>query len=425
MRRKATPALDRVREEQSAVSAQFLIGPRADIVIPGPANANPPINGSPNDDNIFGTEDDDIINGLGGNDRIRALGGNDTLDGGIGADELVGGAGNDLYIVEGGDTVVELASEGTDTIQTAASVYQLVEANVENLTYTGGGSFSGVGNALNNRITGGPGNDELAGGNGDDTYVVTVGDTIVEALTGGSDLVLTNAPVYVMRAPNIEYLSYTGGGNFVGVGNSQANIITGGPGNDELAGGNGNDIYNLTTAGDTIFETASGGLDRLLTALPYYHLTAPNVEILGYEGTGDFFGVGSDQGDIIFGGAGNDILNGGLGSDTLVGEGGASDRFLFDSALGPTNIDTIADFLSGSDYFLLENSIFTALGTGVLPPGAFVNGTVAGDADDRILYDQATGKVFYDADGNGAGAAVQFAAIMGNPAIAASDFVVI
>ena len=73
---------------------------------------------------------------------------------------------------------------------------------------------------------------------------------------------------------------------------------------------------------------------------------------------------------------------------------------------------------------MLDDAIFTGLALGALPAGAFRTGTSAQDADDRIIYDPATGNLFFDADGNGGGAAMQFATLQGAPALAASDFIV-
>jgi serralysin len=61
----------------------------------------------------------------------------------------------------------------------------------------------------------------------------------------------------------------------------------------------------------------------------------------------------------------------------------------------------------------------------VLANSAFVIGTAAQDADDRFIYDSATGNLYYDADGNGAGAAMLFATLSNHPTLAASDIVVI
>ena len=48
-------------------------------------------------------------------------------------------------------------------------------------------------------------------------------------------------------------------------------------------------------------------------------------------------------------------------------------------------------------------------------------GAQAQDADDNILYNTATGQLSYDADGNGAGLAVAFATLFGQPTLSASD----
>jgi Ca2+-binding RTX toxin-like protein len=54
------------------------------------------------------------------------------------------------------------------------------------------------------------------------------------------------------------------------------------------------------------------------------------------------------------------------------------------------------------------------------------NAGTAHDADDRIIYNTSTGRLFYDSDGNGAGAAVQIAIIGNRPSnIASNDFVIV
>jgi serralysin len=127
----------------------------------------------------------------------------------------------------------------------------------------------------------------------------------------------------------------------------------------------------------------------------------------------------------MWGNDGVNVLDGRLGADILHGNGGA-DAFAFTTALGGGNVDTITDFTSGTDRIALDDAVFTAIGgLGGLNANAFFAGTAAHDADDRIIYDSATGNLFYDADGNGAGAAVLFANLQTHPVIAASDFQVI
>ena len=100
------------------------------------------------------TTANDDLNGGAGDDLLVGGGGNDTLDGGLGADVMVGGVGNDTYVVDdAGDVVVEALSGGIDTVQTTLAAYTLT-ANVENLAYTGAGTFAGTGNELDNRLDG-------------------------------------------------------------------------------------------------------------------------------------------------------------------------------------------------------------------------------------------------------------------------------
>jgi Ca2+-binding RTX toxin-like protein len=125
----------------------------------------------------------------------------------------------------------------------------------------------------------------------------------------------------------------------------------------------------------------------------------------------------------VIGNAGNNTIDGGSGTDYLQGLGG-NDTFAFTTTLGGTNVDTILDF--SADKFALDDAVFTGIGApGALNANAFFAGSAAHDADDRIIYDATTGNLYFDADGNGAGAQVLFANVIGHPVLAATDFQVI
>ena len=131
-------------------------------------------------------------------------------------------------------------------------------------------------------------------------------------------------------------------------------------------------------------------------------------------------------GDTLIGGGGDDRLVGGLGNDALAGGIGA-DIFIFNTAPNSTtNRDNVTDFDPTQDMFWLDNvAAFTTLVDGALNPAFFQLGTVALDADDRIIYNQATGALIYDANGTGAGGAALIAALLDRPALTASDLFVI
>ncbi|MBY5348802.1 M10 family metallopeptidase C-terminal domain-containing protein, partial [Rhizobium leguminosarum] len=289
-----------------------------------------------------------------GNDlanTIRGAAGADTLDGKAGADSLVGGAGNDTYIVDNvGDVVTEGLNEGTDLIKTALSSYVLtINANVENLTYTGSASFTGTGNALANTITGGAGNDLLDGGTGNDTLAGSAGndiylvdsatDVINEAVSAGTDEIRTALAAYSIAAlVNVENLTYTGSASFIGTGNALANTITGGAGNDtlngaagadSLIGGDGDDTYIVDNTGDVVTEAADEGIDTVRTTLASYTLGS-DLENLTYISTLAFTGTGNDLANTIRGAAGADTLDGGAGADSLIGAAG-NDIYIVDN----------------------------------------------------------------------------------------------
>jgi Ca2+-binding RTX toxin-like protein len=130
--------------------------------------------------------------------------------------------------------------------------------------------------------------------------------------------------------------------------------------------------------------------------------------------------------DALKGGAGDDTLIGGLGNDTLTG-GDGNDVFVFNTATAK-NVDTILDFVSGRDKIQLSQSIFTDAGLiGNLSTDAFWSAATAHDASDRVIYNSTSGALYYDADGNGSGAAVQIAilGVQTHPTIDYKDFAVI
>ncbi|MNZ23404.1 Bifunctional hemolysin/adenylate cyclase precursor [compost metagenome] len=338
---------------------------------------NDTLNGLGGVDLLVGGLGDDQLNGGADNDVLQGGVGNDILDGGTGNDSLDGGAGNDTYVVDSlGDSVVEALGGGTDTVLTILASYTLGD-NVENLTKSDGGAFTGTGNALANTLTGnsgndilnglagidllvggggddqlnggadndvlqggvgndildgGTGNDSLDGGAGNDTYVVdSLGDSVVEALGGGTDAVLTTLASYTLGA-DVENLTKTNGGAFTGTGNALANTITGNSGNDildgqggadRLVGGAGNDTYLVDVAGDVIQESGNGngGVDTVRSTSATYSLAA-NVENLIYEGTAAAVLTGNTSANLIQGNVGNDTLDGQGGNDTLLGGAG-------------------------------------------------------------------------------------------------------
>lgn len=168
-----------------------------------------------------------------------------------------------------------------------------------------------------------------------------------------------------------------------------------GLGNDTVHAGDGNDLVRGNTGNDVLFgETGSDLLD------------------------------GGSSADTLNGGAGNDTLNGGAKADSLQGLGGR-DTFVFDTALGSDNIDTIVDYNVAADTIRLENAVFAGLAVGKLAATAFHTGSAAADASDRIIYNDVSGALLFDADGTGGGAAIKFASLAAGLAMTNADFAVI
>jgi Ca2+-binding RTX toxin-like protein len=393
-------------------------GDNLDNVLTG-TNLADTINGFDGHDVLIGLDGNDILNGGLGDDELFGQAGNDLLNGGAGADIMNGGAGNDIYIVDNAaDVVTELAGGGTDRIQSSISLSLNVSGrfDVENLTLTGSSAINGFDNALSNVLTGNNAVNTLTARAGNDTLFGLGGDDFLSGGTGSDSL-------------------------------------NGGTGADAMSGEAGNDNYVVDNVGDTVIEASGGGTDKILSSISLNLSVGAllNVENLTLTGASALNGTangssnvlvgnnadnalaglgGSDQisglggNDSLDGGVGNDTLNGGAGNDTII-TGTGTDRVVFNTALGAGNVDLVQDFSHTFDTFLLDDAIFTALAPGVLPAAAFVIGAAAADADDRIIYDSASGALSYDADGAGGAAQTQFAQLATGLPLTNDDFLVI
>ncbi|MEI8208843.1 MAG: NF038122 family metalloprotease [Methylococcales bacterium] len=363
---------------------------------------------------------------------------NASLTGGLGIDTFMvsgkasitdlGNGGADVLTVAAGGTAnatintawiasAGTSNNGTATITTAGLDVNLaaVTSGINGFKVTDTGVATTLtGSALNDTLIGGTGNDTLAGGLGVniltggaglDTFSITGTDTITDLGNGGADVLTIAAGATAIASINTAWTATVASAN-----NGTANITTSGLAVNLSAITTGTNGFKVTDTGVATTLTGSG-LNDILTG-----------------GTGK---------DTLIGGNGNDILIGGLGNDTLTG-GAGSDYFVFNTTPNTSsNKDTITDFVSGTDKLEFSKSIFTgittAAGTGngaALTANEFISSTTATagtTATSHFIYNSTSGVLYYDADANGAGAAVQVALIgtTTHPALVAADFLVI
>jgi Ca2+-binding RTX toxin-like protein len=204
--------------------------------------------------------------------------------------------------------------------------------------------------------------------------------------------------------------------------------MRGGDGEDALYGNHGNDTM-LGGAGED-FVIGDEGNDTLYGGAFLVDETDLRDLIYGGDGNDEIRGNGGDDflkgdagDDSVIGGLGNDEIYGGLGNDYLRGGLGV-DSFVFNTPLNAaTNVDTIQAFVSGTDIIVLYGSNFIQLGASITP-GEFQLGAAADDTGDRLIYNQATGQLYYDIDGNTVGGSAQTLFVLLNPgtALAYTDF---
>ena len=383
---------------------------------------------------ITGNAGNNLLDGGDGNDTVFGGAGNDSLYGGAGSDSMLGGAGNDVYRVGlTTDVVVELANEGTDTVEAVNTSYTLSD-HVENLVLTGAAYYiNATGNALANQITGnwgynlltgGAGNDTIdggegadtaVGGTGDDTYIVNSSADIITELAGeGTDVVLSTARSFTMGA-NVEHITLQGTGSISAIGNASANTMTGNSGDNTLDGGDGNDslvggagfdsllggagsdtmaggadsdFYRVGSAGDVVIELAGEGLNDTVEAWINYTLGA-NVEHLTLGSTNAINGTGNSANNVLTGNAANNVLDGLSGADTMSG-GAGNDTYVVDNAGDVVNeaLNAGTDQVNASVSYTLKANVekLTLTGSGNLNGyGSDDANTITGNAGNNLL----------------------------------------
>jgi len=355
---------------------------KADVVVGNDSNNT--LSGGAGNDSLSGGLGDDVLDGGDGKDNLAGGQGDDQLDGGAGNDQLAGGAGNntlaggagnDKISAEGGDDVVD-GGTGDDVI-TAGDGANVVDGGEGNDKITSGSGADTINGGIGaDKISSGDGNDTDNGGAGDDSIVAGAGD----------------------------------------------DVLNGGTGADKMAGGTGNDTYYVDNAGDKVSEKGGEGTDTVISSVSYSlekDKAVENLTLAENAVPNNIDATGNGEDNILIGNSGDNVLNGKSGADTLTG-GAGHDTFVFDN-MAKHGADTVTDFHSGEDTLQLSAKVFSAL-NGAVTADNLVMGSAAHDANDHLIFDQATGHLYYDADGTGGKEQVLLATLTGVTELHTTDF---
>ncbi|NEP14763.1 MAG: calcium-binding protein [Symploca sp. SIO2C1] len=418
------------------------------------------LQGTAFNDHFIGDEGRNFLYGLQGNDTLIAGAGNDVLVGGTGVDFYDGGEGNDAVYFGDNFAITADLTQGYATYVNEVGV-EIVETfiDIENL---GGTAFDDqlIGDKGRNFLYGLQGNDTLIGGEGDDllfgaggadfydggegndtvyfrenfaitanlsqgraTYVDEAGVEIVETLIDIENLQGTAFDDHFIGDEGRNYL-YGLQGNDTLIGGAGNDNLRGGAGTDILDGGDGFDTAfftheNFAIIADLNQETVTQTDDQGNTIIE----TIRDIERV-YGTAFDDQLIGNQESNYLYGWDGNDTLLGGTANDYLHGNAGA-DTFAFSSP--NQGIDTITDFnLAQADLIQVSASGFGGgLTVGTLDADQFTIGSAATNGSDRIIYNDATGALFFDPDGTGALGQVQFAQISTGLVLTNSDIFVV
>jgi VCBS repeat-containing protein len=247
------------------------------------------------------------------------------------------------------------------------------------------------------------GSDHFTATSGSKSNLFTIsGDRLTSATNLGSNVNYT-LTLKVTQAGDPASASYLETFHIItGNSNNSPDVLAGGTVDDVLYGANGLDVMFGGDGNDTLFGQADGDLLQ-----------------------------GNSGNDTLYGGEGSDALVGGADADILVGEAGA-DQFVF--VTPGDGVDTISDFSAaqGDKITILKLGFGDDFMGSSLAGNQFVSGSASGgsppvatQSDGQFLYNSSTGELFWDADGTGESNAIKLATLNNQPALTASDFLLI
>jgi len=416
---------------------------------------------------IQGNRSEIIVNALGGKDVIVLnlvgnLGGGNFVDAGSnddfvdnrfeGGNEIRLGTGDDTYFGTG----FALSSEGFDSVFGGSGDDTIAVTTFHSEYFGEADNDTFVSEGWQNFFSGGSGNDTLSYELRDDSNTLggsgiaidlaqnfaNTGASRIEEFSSIENATGTNVGDDLFGSSADNVLKGRGGSDLL-VGRSGNDTLDGGTSADEMIGGSGNDTYIVQNSGDIVDELNDGGsgTDTVKSSISFSLVQSSKlggvVEKLTLTGSNNVNGTGNSSANTLTGNSGvntlngggsGDTLNGGLGKDILTGGTGA-DKFLFKTALSASNnVDKITDFNVSDDTIQIDNAIFTTVtGTGALSAAQFVknNTGLAGDSNDRIIYESDTGKIFFDSNGSASGGSVHFATVGTNLSLTSADFFVV
>lgn len=294
-------------------------------------------------DGLIGTTTNETLTGTSGNDIIDGNAGNDVIKAGQGNDIVYMGDGNDRVTLGNGnnklygETTKVDSDDGDDTVTAGRGDNFIAPGTGNDTVKTGNG---------NNTVIGGSGNDKITTGSGND--IIDADGYYVDDGEGGA-------------------------GN---------DIISTGAGNDTIFLGNG-------------FDTVLGGTGKDI----FDFIAIPTGASIPASSDG------SSGGGFVLGAA-----------SSVSGSGSTSDFQGSTSAGGAPTATVIKDFNAGKnhgvvDQIYFDSSIFEALSASKLPAGLATTNFLVGKGvsgpsanetgvDDYLIFDTASGALYYDPDGN-------------------------